>query len=116
MGKFHELEDFERTFDAMGVGLLKWWKWYWTRHAEQLSPKARRQAMKRVRDIEKAIEQRGGDEPVEPEMEIPEASRASSLAASPTQKAKASAGRIMYTRRGRVASSESVWRSRAGAR
>jgi hypothetical protein len=99
MGKFHELEEFERTFDAMGVGELKWWKWYWTRHAEQLSPKVRKQAMKKVYDIEKAIEQKGGNEPGAPEIEIPEASRASSLAVSPTQKAKARAGRIMYIER-----------------
>src|SRR5437763_7549479 len=96
MGTFHELEEFERTFDAMTVGELEWWKWYWTRHAQQLAPKVRKQAMKRVRDIEKAIEQKGGQEPASPAMEIPEASRASTLAASPTQKARARAGRIMY--------------------
>jgi hypothetical protein len=96
MGKFHELEEFERTFDAMGVGELEWWKWYWTRHAQQLAPKVRKQALKRVRDIEKAIEQKVAQEPASPAIEIPEASRASTLAASPTRKVRARAGRVMY--------------------
>jgi hypothetical protein len=96
MGKFHELEEFERTFDSMSVGLLEWWKWYWTRHAHQLAPKDRKQSLKRVRDIEKAIEQKIGQEPPSPAMVIPEPSRASTLAASPTQKAKARVGRVMY--------------------
>lgn len=102
MGKFHELEEFERTFDAMGVGQLQWWKWYWTRHAEQLSPKARKQAMKRVRDIEKAIEQKGGYESGASEIDFredPKAVRATSMSELPTQKARASAGRIMYIER-----------------
>jgi hypothetical protein len=102
MGKFHELEEFESAFDAMGVGALKWWKWYWTRHAEGLTARFRKQAMKRVRDIEKAIEQKGGNESGAPEMEMPEdpeVSRIRSMAVSPTQKAKARIGRIMYIER-----------------
>jgi hypothetical protein len=96
MGKFHELEEFESTFDTMGVGLLECWKGYWTRHAQQLSPKARKQSLKRVRDIEKAIERKRAQEPPSPPIEIPETSRAPTLTASPTQKSRARAGRIMY--------------------
>jgi hypothetical protein len=99
MGKFRKLDEFERTFDTMGVGELKWWKSYWTRHAEQLSPKVRKQAMKRVYDIEQAIAQKGGNEPEALETEVSEASSDSSLVLSPTRKAKAREGRIMYIER-----------------
>jgi hypothetical protein len=96
MGDFHELDEFERGFDSMDVSELKRWKWYWTRHAQLLGPKPRKQAMKRVYDIEKAIQQRGGgeSEPLDPEFPNPEPTH--STAALPTRKAKASAGRIMY--------------------
>src|SRR6266481_2536487 len=66
------------------------------RHAEQLALKVRKLAMKRVYDIEKAIEQKGGNESSAPAIAIPETPPGSGLGASPTQKTKARAGRIMY--------------------
>jgi hypothetical protein len=62
MAYLHELWDFEKRFDTMGVEELKRWKTYWTQHAQSLAPKVRRQAMKRVHEIERAIERRSGDE------------------------------------------------------
>ncbi len=96
MGTFRELEEFERNFDSMDVAELERWKSYWTRHAQQLAPKVRKLAMKRVYDIEKAIEQKGGNEPGAPAIVIPETPPGSGLGPSPTQKSKARAGRIMY--------------------
>ena len=96
MGTFHELEEFERNFEAMDVAELERWKTYWTRHAQQLAPKVRKLAMKRVYDIEKAIEQKAGQETRVPAMAIAETLRGSGLVPPPTQKSKARAGRIMY--------------------
>lgn len=97
MGKFHGLEEYERRFDAMDVAELERWKWYWTRHANQLAPRARKPAMKRVYEIEKAIEQKGEREPMALAFTmLSEPSCSKGLTMSPTQKAKASAGRIMY--------------------
>jgi hypothetical protein len=62
MSRFQKLEDFERRFDTMSVDELKRWKSYWTYHAQQLAPKVRKQAMKRVYDIERAIEKRTQDD------------------------------------------------------
>jgi hypothetical protein len=58
MSTFHELKDFERRFETMDVGELKRWKEYWVQHAERLSPKIKKLAMKRVHKIENAIQQR----------------------------------------------------------
>lgn len=58
MAYFYDLRDFEKRFDAMSVEELKRWKTYWTQHAQGLGPKVRKQAMKRVYDIERAIERR----------------------------------------------------------
>ena len=96
MGKFRELEEFERRFDTMDVAELKRWKTYWTLHAQKFVPKLRKQAMKRVYDIEKAIDQRGEKEPDAPAITIPETSPSAGLAVLPTLKTKARAGRIMY--------------------
>jgi hypothetical protein len=56
MSRFQALHDFERRFDTMDVDELRKWKKYWTYHAQQLAPKIRKQAMKRVYEIDKAIE------------------------------------------------------------
>jgi hypothetical protein len=58
MSQFRDLRDFERRFDSMEVAELKRWRTYWTRHAELLAPKVRKQAMKRVHEIERAIQAR----------------------------------------------------------
>jgi hypothetical protein len=50
MRTFRELKEFESHFATMTIAELERWKEYWTRHAEQLAPKARKQAMKRVYD------------------------------------------------------------------
>jgi hypothetical protein len=55
MGKFRQLEDFERRFETMSVDELHRWKSYWTKHAQTLKPKVRKLAMKRVHKIDKAI-------------------------------------------------------------
>jgi len=62
MANFHQLKDFERRFNTMSVDELKRWKTYWTQHAQHLAPKVRKQAMKRVYKIEKAIQQRSQEE------------------------------------------------------
>jgi hypothetical protein len=62
MAYFYKLRDFEKRFDTMGVEELKQWKTYWTQHAQGLAPKVRKQAMKRVYDIEKAIELKSRDD------------------------------------------------------
>jgi hypothetical protein len=95
MGTFHELEEFERNFDTMGVAELERWKWYWTRHAQQLAPKIRRQAMRRVHAIEKEIERRGQDSGT-PTFDHLERAPRNTADNAPTQKARALAGRIMY--------------------
>lgn len=58
MGKFRALEDFEARFATMGVDELRQWKSYWTTHAEFLAPKVRKEAMRRVHEIDKAIHRR----------------------------------------------------------
>ena len=58
MGRFRELEDFESRFATMDVPELLRWKTYWTQHAQNLVPKVRKEAMRRVYEIEKAIHAR----------------------------------------------------------
>ena len=96
MSTFRQLKEFERNFATMTVAELERWKGYWTSHAEQLAPKARKQAMKRVYEIEKAIEQRGGNEAALSIANVSEINLDTSQSAAPTRKARARAGRIMY--------------------
>ena len=100
MGKARLLAEFESKFERMSLGELHWWYGYWLSYAQQLSPKARRWVMSRVYDVERAIHEKGG-EVQEGAATAPfeESTPASSLGASPTQKAKALAGRIMYMER-----------------
>lgn len=58
MSRFQPLKEFERRFDTMSVQELKRWKAYWTDHAQRLTPKIQKLAMKRVHKIEAAIHQR----------------------------------------------------------
>ena len=58
MGKFRALEEFEERFEAMDASELMRWKNYWTQHAQNLAPKVRAEAMRRVHRIEKALHQR----------------------------------------------------------
>jgi hypothetical protein len=51
MSSFSELRDFEKRFPNMDMK----WAAFWTYHAEGLAPKVRKQAMKRVYEIEKVI-------------------------------------------------------------
>lgn len=55
MGRFKQREEFEREFERMGLEDLRRWRRYWIQHAQLLGPKVRKQAMKRVHKIEKAI-------------------------------------------------------------
>jgi hypothetical protein len=55
MSSFRELRDFEKRFPNMDIPELKKWATYWSHHAEGLAPKVRKQAMKRVYEIEKII-------------------------------------------------------------
>jgi hypothetical protein len=98
MGRFHELDEFESRFDSMSVEELRLWKKYWARHAQQLRPKIQKQAMKRVREIEKAILQKGGEvsDDVDTLSSLNPPAETNHL---PTKKAKASSGRIMYIER-----------------
>ena len=61
MGKFKQLEEFEARFEAMDVSELQRWKVYWTQHAQNLAPKVRKEAMRRVHRIDKAIHQLESD-------------------------------------------------------
>ena len=58
MAFFSKLRDFEKRFDTMGVDELKRWLVYWTQHVQGLAPKVRKQAMKRVYEIEKSIQRK----------------------------------------------------------
>lgn len=58
MGKFRELEDFESRFEAMDVSELRRWKDYWTQYAQLFAPKIRKESMRRVHRIDKAIHDR----------------------------------------------------------
>jgi hypothetical protein len=58
MGKFKQLEDFEERFDSMGAAELARWRAYWVAHAQNLAPKVRKEAMRRVHRIDKAIHER----------------------------------------------------------
>jgi hypothetical protein len=62
MSRFDKLREFESCFETMKIAELERWKTYWTYHAPCLAPKIRRQAMKRVYEIEKAIEHKSGGE------------------------------------------------------
>ena len=55
MDKFKQLEEFERNFEKMGIEELRRWQSYWTQHAQFLAPKVRKEAMRRVHEIEKTI-------------------------------------------------------------
>ena len=55
MGSFKELEEFESRFATMAVPELERWKVYWVQHAQHLAPRVRKEAMRRVHKIEKAI-------------------------------------------------------------
>jgi hypothetical protein len=57
MGTFRELEEFEARFEAMDASELARWKVYWMQHAQNLAPKVRKEAMRRVHRIDKAIQQ-----------------------------------------------------------
>jgi len=59
---FFKLRDFEKRFDTMGVDELRRWRVYWTEHAQGLAPKVRKQAMKRVDEIEKAIQKQSQED------------------------------------------------------
>ncbi len=62
MAYFFKLRDFEKRFDTMDVEELKRWLVYWTEHAQQLAPKIRKIGMKRVHEIERAIELKSRDD------------------------------------------------------
>ena len=61
MGTFKQLEDFEKRFDAMDALELARWRAYWVAHAQNLAPKVRKEAMRRVHRIDKAIHERQSD-------------------------------------------------------
>lgn len=58
MSQFHELRDFERRFETMDVDELKRWRIYWAEYAQNFAPKIRKLAMKRVHEIDRAIERK----------------------------------------------------------
>jgi hypothetical protein len=62
MGKFRENEEFKTRFESMDVEELRRWKVYWTQHARHLQPNIRKEAMKRVVEIDRAIHQRLSDQ------------------------------------------------------
>lgn len=62
MGKFRELEEFEARFETLSVAELVRWRAYWVMHAENFAPKIRKEAMRRVHRIDKAIQQRRSEE------------------------------------------------------
>jgi hypothetical protein len=52
------LQNFKRRFDVMTASELMRWKTWWMERAQGLAPKNRKQTMKCVLKIEKAIRQR----------------------------------------------------------
>lgn len=58
MSRFKQLEDFERRFDSMGAAELASWRDYWVAHSQHLALKVRKEAMRRVHRIDKAIQDR----------------------------------------------------------
>jgi hypothetical protein len=62
MSRFKKLQEFEKRFEKMSVEELEHWRTYWAQHAEGLQPKIRKQAMKRVYDINKAIQRRAQED------------------------------------------------------
>ena len=61
MGEWRELHDFESRFESMSAPELMRWRAYFTQHAQCLQPKIRKEAVKRVHRIDKAIHQRSQD-------------------------------------------------------
>ncbi len=62
MSSFAKLQEFEKRFPKMDVAELRQWAVYWTQHAQGLQPKIRKQAMKRVYEIEKVIARKLSDQ------------------------------------------------------
>jgi len=58
MSRFKALDEFESRFERMDVPELQRWRGYWLQHAELLAPKARKEAMRRIHKIDKAIQAR----------------------------------------------------------
>jgi hypothetical protein len=58
MGKFKQLDDFEKRFNSMDAAELVRWRAYWVAHAQNLAPKVRKEAMRRIHRIDKAIQAR----------------------------------------------------------
>jgi hypothetical protein len=58
MSRFRPLAEFEKRFPKMDLEELKRWKAHWIDHAQRLSPKIQKIAMKRVHMIESAIKQK----------------------------------------------------------
>jgi hypothetical protein len=67
MSSFAKLQEFEKRFPKMDVAELRQWAVYWTQHAHGLQPKIRKQAMKRVYEIEKIIERKLSEQASEKE-------------------------------------------------
>jgi hypothetical protein len=65
MSSFAKLQEFEKRFPKMDTAELKRWAEYWNQHAQGLRPKIRKQAMKRVYEIEKVIRQKSGESETE---------------------------------------------------
>jgi hypothetical protein len=53
-----KLRDFEKRFARMKVEELRTWHAYFLRNAQAFAPKIKKLAMKRVHEIERAIDQR----------------------------------------------------------
>jgi hypothetical protein len=58
MTRFKALDEFESRFASMGVPELERWREYWVQHAQLLAPKVRKEALRRVHKIDKAIRAR----------------------------------------------------------
>ena len=55
MSRFKTLKDFEQNFEHLTLDELREWEKYWTQHAQFLQPNIKKEAMKRVHMIQKAI-------------------------------------------------------------
>lgn len=55
MTRFRTLSEFEKRFEKMNLEELRSWENYWRKHAQLLSPKVEKEAMKRVHEIQQAI-------------------------------------------------------------
>jgi hypothetical protein len=57
MGRFRELEEFKRNFESLPAADLTRWRVYWLQHAQHLAPSVKKEALRRIHQIDKRLHQ-----------------------------------------------------------